>query len=177
MRVFIDRLLGGRAGRDAARRLYDGAVARGRRPELYAQLGVPDTVEGRFEMLTLHVILLIDRLGSEGAAGHLRQALFDVYVSDLDGALREMSVGDLAVGRRMKKLAQVFYGRALAFDAAFQALPDATMLEDLLARTILEGRDGVDPRPLAAYIASERESLAICETTALLEGRARWPAP
>jgi len=176
--VFVDRLRAKRSEKSAARRLYDEAVAQGRRPALYARLGAPDTVEGRFEILTAHVILLIDRLKGDGPqAAHLRQALFDVYVGDLDGALREMSVGDLAVGRRMKKLGEAFYGRARAYDAAFRELPDLTMLGDVIARTVLEGTASVDPALLAAYIARRREDLLTCETASLLEGRAGWPAP
>jgi cytochrome b pre-mRNA-processing protein 3 len=172
--VFVDRLLARRTEKSTARRLYDQAVAQARQPALYARLGAPDTVEGRFELLTLHVILLVDRLKGEAAASTLRQALFDVYVSDLDGALREMSVGDLAVAKRMKKLGEAFYGRARAYDDAFQALPDLTKLRDVIARTILEGISGADPAPLAAYTADRREDLAACETAALLAGGARW---
>jgi cytochrome b pre-mRNA-processing protein 3 len=174
--VFVDRFLARKSTKGAARRLYDEAVAQGRRPALYARLGAPDTVEGRFEILTLHVILLIDRLRAEGAAAaQLRQALFDVYVGDLDGALREMSVGDLAVGKRMKALGGAFYGRARAYEAAFQRLPDLAMIEEVVARTILDGVDAADPAPLAAYLTRRRESLAACETATLLKGRAGWP--
>jgi cytochrome b pre-mRNA-processing protein 3 len=176
--VFVDRLLARKSQKSMARRLHDEAVAQGRQLTLYMQMGAPDTVEGRFEILTLHVILLIDRLkGDVRQAAALSQALFDVYVSDLDGALREMSVGDLAVGKRMKKLGEAFYGRARAYDAAFQALPDLAMLRDVVARTILDGMACADPQPLAIYIARRREGLAACETASLLEGRAGWPAP
>ena len=176
-RVFLDRILARKAEKRVARRLYDAAVARARQPDLYAQMGAPDTPEGRFEILTLHVILLIDRLrGDNPAASHLRQALFDVYLSDLDAALREMGVGDLAVGKRMKKLGQAFYGRARAYDDAFEALPDVAELESIVARTALDGLADVDPGPLAAYIARTRERLTSCPTSALLDGSATWPA-
>ena len=161
-----------------ARRLYDTAVAQGRRPALYATMGAPDTVEGRFEILTLHVILLIERLkGDNPETAGPRQALFDVYLSDLDGALREMSIGDLAVGKRMRKLGEAFYGRARAYGDAFAALPDLAKLKDVVARTILDGVDCVDPAPLAAYAVRGRDSLAAAETNALLAGEVRWLAP
>ncbi|MDQ2861116.1 MAG: ubiquinol-cytochrome C reductase [Pseudomonadota bacterium] len=175
--MFLDRILARKAERSVARRLYDGAVARARQPALYAQMGAPDTPEGRFEILTLHVILLIDRLrGDTPAASHLRQALFDVYLSDLDGALREMSVGDLAVGKRMKTLGQAFYGRARAYDDAFKSLPSLGELESIVARTALDGLADVDPGPLASYIARTRERLTSCQTSALLDGSATWLA-
>src|ERR1700722_5951612 len=96
-----------------ARALHDGAVAQARAPALYAAMGAPDTTEGRFELLVLHLVLLIERLEHDGEQA-ASQAVFDVFVSDLDGALREMGVGDLAVPRRMKNLIAIFYGRARA---------------------------------------------------------------
>lgn len=159
-----------------ARRLCDAATAQGREPALYARLGAPDTVEGRFEVLTLHIVLLIGRLAGEGgAAAEARQGLFDAYVRDLDGALREMGVGDLAVGPRMKTLAQAFYGRARAYDEAFGALPDSGPLEALVRRTLLAEAPDADPAPLAAYAVRARAALADCQIGALLSGAVPWP--
>lgn len=170
--------MGAKASRRAPRALHDGAVSQGRDPALYASMGAPDTVEGRFELLTAHVILLIDRLdrGDPGEAA-VRQDLFDVYVADLDAALREMGVGDLAVGKRMRKLGEAFYGRAKAYQTAFAALPDAAPLEGVIARTVLDGAPEADPAPLSAYVARCRAHLARCETASLLAGVADWPAP
>lgn len=171
-------LLGKKPAASAPRALHEGAVARSRQAALYARMGAPDTVEGRFEALTLHVILLIDRLGrrdpAQAAAG---QALFDVYLADLDGALREMGVGDLAVGKRMRELGQAFYGRASAYEAAFAALPDMAPLQALIARTVLQGASDADPACLADYVARCRASLARGDTASLLAGAARWPDP
>lgn len=171
--MFLDRRSAKKAQKGAARRLHAAAVAQGRRPALYAQMGAPDTAEGRFELLTLHVILLIDRLKEEADT---RQALFDVYVSDLDGALREMGVGDLAVGKRMRGLGEAFYGRARAYGEAFAVLPERAKLEAVVARTVLDGLD-VDPGPLAAYAARVREALAAARTDELLGGRTPWSDP
>lgn len=162
----------------APRALHDGAVARSRDAALYARMGAPDTVEGRFEVLTLHLILLIDRLGRrDPAEAAARQALFDVYLADLDGALREMGVGDLAVGKRMRRLGEAFYGRASAYETAFAALPDAAPLQALIARTVLHGASDTDPAPLADYVARCRVSLARGDSSSLLAGAARWPDP
>ncbi|MGA0600478.1 ubiquinol-cytochrome C chaperone family protein [Caulobacter sp. KR2-114] len=172
MVTLFDRLLAKGPVKTAARRLHESAVAQGRLPELYLDLGAPDTVEGRFEMLTLHVILLIDRLKDEPDAAGVRQALFDTYVRDLDGALREMGVGDLSVGKKMRKLGEAFYGRAKAYDAAFRALPDTAPLADVASRTALGGADGA---PLAGYIRAVRETLAAQPTAALADGDVIWP--
>ena len=170
--TLLDRLLNKSPVKTAARRLHEAAVAQGRLPTLYLDLGAPDTVEGRFEMLTLHVILLIDRLRDEPAAAAVRQALFDTYVRDLDGALREMGVGDLAVGKKMRKLGEAFYGRAKAYDAAFRALPDTAPLADVASRTALDGADGA---AMAGYILGVRESLAAQPAAALVDGDVIWP--
>lgn len=169
------QLLSKSPARKAAERLYAAAAAQARAPAIYARMDVPDTVEGRFELLTLHVILLIDRLkdGPAGAAA-ARQILFDVYVGNLDAALREMGVGDLAVGKRMRKLGEAFYGRARACEAAFKALPEAGPLEAVLARTVFEAVPGAEPAALADYLRRCRESLASGDVEALMAGAPSW---
>ena len=157
----------------AAERLYALAVQRSRAVDLYAELGAPDTVEGRFELLTAHVVLIVARLAGQGAAAdRMRQSLFDVYVGNLDGALREMGVGDLAVPRRMKELGKLWYGRARTYDEAFAALPDRAPLEALIARTILAKAEPSRAAGLAERMLRERERLAATPTEDLTGERA-----
>ncbi len=170
--MFLDRLLAKSPAKTAAIALHAAAAAQGRLPALYRDMGAPDTVEGRFEMLTLHVVLLVDRLKDEPGAGEVRQALFDTYIRDLDGALREMGVGDLAVGKKMRKLGEAFYGRAKAYDAAFKVLPDQAPLAEVVSRTALNDADGA---PLAAYIDRCRQSLAVQPTAGVVGGAVSWP--
>ena len=123
--TWAGRLRGRRAARAAleaaADRLYRDLVARARAPAFFRELGVPDTPEGRFEMIGLHAALILLRLQREGAAGEaLGQALFDLMFADLDQGLRELGVGDLGVGRQVKRLAGQFYARLRALDAAIQ---------------------------------------------------------
>ena len=160
-----------------AERLHASAVAVARAGKIYALMGAPDSVEGRFELLTLHVILLVERLKAEGGAGEgLRQALFDTYVSHLDGAMREMGVGDLAMGKRMRKLGEAFYGRAAGYAAAFSLLPDVTQLKSILARTVFEGVEA-DASPLTDYVIRTRAALAAASPERLLAGEPAWAAP
>ncbi len=169
------QLLAKSSAKQAASALYRAASDQARTEALYTRMGTPDSVEGRFELLTMHVILLIERLdGGTGAAAETRQALFDAYVSNLDGALREMGVGDLAVGKRMRKLGEAFYGRARAFQAAFDQLPDQTDLQELLARTALQARPETSPDALAAYAVGCREGLRRCDSASLMSGRPVW---
>jgi cytochrome b pre-mRNA-processing protein 3 len=164
-----------RAATAAGQRLYDSAVAQARNPALYLQLHAPDSVEGRFEVYTLHVVMLLHRLKGEGErAAEVAQALFDTYLKSLDSALREIGVGDLSVGKKMRKLGEAFYGRARNYDDALAALPDEQPLAEVLGRTVLEGQTA-DSAPLAAYAARAVASLQAQPVEAILEGRAEWP--
>jgi cytochrome b pre-mRNA-processing protein 3 len=163
--------------RSAGRDLYAAAVRKSRAAELYEVLGVPDTTEGRFELLTLHVILLIEALRGLGpAARPSSQALFDDYVSDLDGALREMGVGDLTVGKRMRALGRAFYGRAAAYRDALEALPEREPLEAVIGRTLMGGEVNANPAALAAYVARCHDALTARDAESLLETPPRWPS-
>jgi cytochrome b pre-mRNA-processing protein 3 len=158
------------AGPTAAEALYAHAVERSRQPALYAKMGAPDTVEGRFELLTAHIILTVERLNAEGEQGRgAGQSLFDLYVRNLDSALREMGVGDMAVSKRMKSLAKIFYGRAVAYAEAF-ASPRPGEIDRLVARTILAERVDADPAALADYLREERARLVAMNVEALTLG-------
>lgn len=175
--MILDRLFRQRPAQTAARNLYAGVVVQARSPGLYADLGAPDTVEGRFELYTLHVMLLLDRLRGQGeAAQETSQALFDAYVQALDDALREMGVGDLAVGKKMRKLGEAFYGRAKSYETAFAALPDQAPLTALLERTVYAEADAGRAPELAAYVVSQRAHLADQPIEAATAGDVRWAA-
>ncbi len=171
----LGRLLKPRRTLQAGRALYQGCVVQAREPALYLSLSAPDTVEGRFELYTLHVVLLLHRLKRNGRpAADTAQALFDDYLQGLDDALREMGVGDLGVGKRMRRLGEAFYGRAKSYDEALEALPDTTLLNAVIARTVLAGGES-GPGPLVDYAVRAAGRLAEQPLEALLEGRAQWP--
>ncbi|MFN3460346.1 MAG: ubiquinol-cytochrome C chaperone family protein [Oceanibaculum sp.] len=108
--------------RDSADSLYLTLVALAREPRFYTDLGVPDTVDGRFEMLSLFVYLALRRLRREGAEiARFSQDLFDTMFADLDQSLRELGAGDLGVAPRIKRMAEGFYGRIAAYDKALEA--------------------------------------------------------
>jgi cytochrome b pre-mRNA-processing protein 3 len=101
----------------AASALYETIVRQARRPEFYVACGVPDTVQGRFEMIALHMFLVLHRLKRDGKMGTgLAQDLFDLMFQDMDRNLRELGTGDLAVGKRIKTLAKGLYGRIAAYE-------------------------------------------------------------
>ena len=173
--MFFQGLFGPKPAQLAGDALYNSAVAQARRPEFYSQMGAPDTLEGRFELYTLHVILVVLRLkGQGGDASAAGQALFDAYLQSLDIALREMGVGDLSVGKKMKKLGRAFYGRVQAYDSA-QVTPGE--LDDLIARTIYEGVEGGNPPALVRYARAASEDLTAQPLERLLVGEVHWPEP
>ena len=120
----------------AAAALYAAAVAAARAPVFYTTLGVPDTLDGRFDMLGLHAFLLIRRLHRVAPPGPaLAQAVFDAMFRDMDHNLRELGVGDLSVGRKVREMWEAFHGRAAAYGAAFDNT-DPAALTGALARNV-----------------------------------------
>jgi len=164
-----------RPARLAGEALYEAATRQARQPDFYRVLGAPDTPEGRFELYTLHVVLLLNRLKGEGAvADEVGQALFDAYLSALDNALREMGVGDLSVAKKMRRLGEAFYGRAKAY-ATVLAARDRVELTALIARTLLADAAGEGCGKLADYVLAAAEGLAAQPLAAVLEARPLWP--
>jgi cytochrome b pre-mRNA-processing protein 3 len=158
--------------------LYGAIVAQARSPAFYAAYGVPDTVQGRFDLIVLHLVLLIDRLRqTDGATRDAGQQLFDLFCRDLDANLREMGVGDLAVPKEMRRFAEAFYGRQAAYLAALAAA-DAQELEKALARNISAETDNTSrPRRLARYARAVVRQLAHLDDDALRRGEVVYPSP
>lgn len=165
-----------RARREAADRLYGTIVAAARRPAFYARWGVPDTAEGRFEMIAIHAFAVMRRLKDMGAAGAgLSQTLYDTLFEDMDRNLREMGIGDMGVGKRIKKLAKAFYGRIAAYEAGLAGADDEA-LRTALRRNVYGGADGADAAALALYMRALTPTLDALPEPELLGGRATFPA-
>lgn len=157
--------------------LYGAIVAQARAPEFYRHFGVPDTVNGRFEMIVLHAVLVLARLDAEGeGARRFGQALFDHFCADMDGNLREMGVGDLAVPRQMTAIGEAFYGRKRAYMAALgEGGSDA--LIGALCRNVYAGVGAPPADLLAAYAVESAVRLAALDIDALRAGRIDFPEP
>ena len=131
---------------DSIARLYGTIVAQARAPAFYQLYGVPDTVNGRLEMIMLHTVLFLRRL--EGETRPIRrfgQGLFDRFCRDMDDNMREMGVGDLAVPRRMRRIGEAFYGRQAAYRAALDASEDDRLAVVLQRNVFAGGTDRVGP--------------------------------
>ncbi|HUO91353.1 MAG TPA: ubiquinol-cytochrome C chaperone family protein [Rhizomicrobium sp.] len=143
--------------RRGSERLLAELVARARRPVFYEKLAVPDTIDGRFDLLVLHAWLVLEQLRQQGSA-RLSQSLVDALFIHFDEALREQGAGDIGMGRRMTKFADAFYGRLKAYGQA----ADAAALAEAIRRNVFRG-DAVKVEParaLAIYAAAARERLS-----------------
>ena len=119
--------------------LYANIVSQARTETFYSNFGVPDTLNGRFDMVTLHMFIVLRRLKDIGEDGvKLSQDLFDIMFADMDKNLREMGVGDLSVGKKVKALATAFYGRIRAYDNGINGLNDETLVDCLKRNLFLD---------------------------------------
>jgi cytochrome b pre-mRNA-processing protein 3 len=155
--------------------IYGMIVAQAREPLFYQAMGVPDTVNGRFDMVLLHLWMVLRRLRPAPGGAGLSQALFDHFCGDMDANLREMGVGDLTVPKRMHKFGEAFYGRAAAYDMALEA--GSEPLAQALCKNILDGRDIGHARQLAAYANAVIAALAGLDDTAASDASWRFPSP
>ncbi len=151
--------------------IYGMIVTQAREPLFYSDLKVPDTVDGRFDMVLLHLWMVIRALkGSEPTARDeaLAQALFDHFCSDMDHNLREMGIGDMAVPKRMQKFGRAFYGRVAAYDAALAEGPEA--LANSINKNIYNEADIDQARRMVVYAATALEQLIDVDAAALESG-------
>ncbi len=166
--------------------IYERIVAQAREPAFFRDMGVPDSMEGRIEMIMLHLILMLERLKTEGAAGQrLGQRLMEHLVADLDDALRQIGIGDMGVPRRVKKAAAAFTERSRDYQAglADDALPAALLLHVFGARGANPGPGAnaaaatvPDAKALAAYLRLAAGHLAATPASDVFAGTNLFPA-
>lgn len=170
----------GRAPRDdVPYEVYGALVAQARLPRFYSHMGVPDTVEGRFEMVALHAYLVLRHLRAAGGEGKaLGQKLFDILFDDMDQTLREMGVGDLSVGKKIKALASSFYGRIQAYDQGLAA-PENEVLEAAIRRNIFGGTDVSEGNiaGIASYVRQVDQLLVAQPVAEVMAGRIVFGMP
>jgi len=144
--------------RSQAETLYAALAEQSRAPEFYALAGVPDTPEGRFELLSAHMFIVLSRLRRDAPqTDRLVRLLQEVFFERLDSALRELGVGDLSVGRKIRALAESFYGRYSAYETASGV--DGEALKSALARNVFASEDANKAASVAAYVVAARSRL------------------
>jgi len=155
--------------------LYSAAVATARDSRFYRSLGVPDTLDGRFDLIAVHAFLLIHRLQDAPDPGPaLAQAVFDAMFSDMDNNLREIGVSDLSVGKRMRAMWEAFHGRCKAYATAIDA-GDSTALEAALSRNVWRGASPPGAAAsLTRIVISQTARLAEQPLEALASGKVEF---
>jgi len=163
--------------RDAAARVYSSVVAQARRPEFFTAYGVPDTLDGRFELVCLHAFFFLHRLKGETTAGAVGQEFFDTMFADFDRSLREIGTGDLSVGRQVTRMAEAFYGRIRAYEEGLAG--DDAALAAALTRNLYGTAPGSPERTarMAAYVRREADRLAGEPTAMLIAGTIEFGSP
>jgi cytochrome b pre-mRNA-processing protein 3 len=163
---------------EAAELAYRRIVDQARRPGFFTVLGVPDTIDGRFELICLHAFLFLHRLkGEKPPAPELGQRFFDTMFADFDRSLREMGTGDLSVGRHVKRMAQAFYGRIDAYERGLSA--GDGVLKAALARNLFGTVSAEAPAldAMAGYLRAEASRLRERQSPELLRGEVSFGDP
>lgn len=161
--------------------LYGQIVGQARLPVFYTRFGVPDTVDGRFELISLHTALVVRRLQDAGEDGpEIAQELFDLLFADMDRNLREMGVGDLSVGKHVRKMAEAYFGRSVAYDLALRPDADPTDLTEGLRRNLYRKTDDSVSESqvlaVAAYVRASHDHLATLSPAHIITGSGLFAA-
>jgi cytochrome b pre-mRNA-processing protein 3 len=164
---------------ETARKLYGSSVTQARREAFYADWHIPDTPQGRFEMLVLHLVLVVRRLTREGSTGgRLARALNETFIADMDDNMREMTFGDLRVPRAIKQVTAALLERHKAYADALQQ-PDSQKLQEALAGQLryLGDSEQFAIVALADYMHQAASTLHRISGNRLLDGNLEWPDP
>ncbi|MDW3207304.1 MAG: ubiquinol-cytochrome C chaperone family protein [Alphaproteobacteria bacterium] len=159
--------------------LYERIVATARKPVFYDRGGVPDSLDGRVECIALHAFLVFRRMAGQPGWDEVGGALSDEIVADFDRSLREMGVGDMSIGKKVKKLAQAFFSRFDGYWGAVNGAEGAEDLSDLLRRGLFQGNDVTDEqvRAMTAYFDRQSTHLFKQSETNILKGRIEFCDP
>lgn len=169
--------------RGTATELYGSVVTQARNPAFYSEMGIPDTLEGRYEMVVMHMALVLERLRTEGDDGiALSRETIETFVADMDGSMRELGVGDLTVPKKVKSAAAGLYARADAYRQALiqeGARAGASGVLDVAIARFALGSETADDRSarLARYYRAVTVALARLASAEVLAGRMPMPAP
>jgi len=167
-----------KAQKETAIKLYERIVGRSREAFFYESLQVPDTIDGRFEVLTMHAVLFLRRIKQVGEDGEeMGREVSEVLFKDMDHILRELGVGDLSVARKVREMAEAFYGRAKAYDEGINS-DDETILQEALERNLYRGEPAQPGLPALAafYVRRTTAHLDGVEPDKLMNGQFDWGA-
>jgi cytochrome b pre-mRNA-processing protein 3 len=171
----IGRLFGQlKRNRWAIDKVHNSIVAHAVRPDFYYEGGARDNFSGRFEMTSLHAVLMFRRLRKAGAAGReLTQEVTNALFDGFDEALRDIGTGDLTVGKKIRKMGEAYYGRAKAYDEALAADAAEGELERALVKNL--GLAEAEGGRFTRYVRLVEDTLERHENAQLLSGEINWP--
>lgn len=173
--MVLESIFGRAPEAEAAAALYEAVIVQARQPDFYLHCGLPDSLDGRFEMITLHSFIVLRRLRALGPeAEAVAQAFVDTLVLDMDRSLREMGVGDLGVGKRVKRMAAGFHGRVTAYDAGLAAGRD--QLEAAMRRNVF-GTASPEPWQVSALAGYLLREIEVAPDPGLLAGKVSFGLP
>jgi cytochrome b pre-mRNA-processing protein 3 len=168
--MILKQLFKGREKREE--RLYGAIVAAARHVQFYEKMDVADTIEGRFEMIVLHLFLVLNRLKGEGVED-LRQRLTDELFVDMDRSLRELGVSDVTVGKKVRKIAESYYGRVIVYHKALSASPK--ILAETISRNIYpDGAPEGSIKAMADYFSNAVKLLGTIPLEQIIQGELRF---
>ena len=174
--MLLGRLLGRESPEETrSYALYRQIVEQARQQVFYRDLGVPDNLDGRFELIALHAFLILHRLKQDHPQGaELSQSLHDLFFADMDQSLREMGAGDIGVGKRIKRMVQGFHGRVRAYDDGLGG--DSGQLEDALRRNLYGTVGAREPwiEKMAGYTRAQSHALERMGFVELVDGKSAF---
>lgn len=160
---------------DAAFKLYTAMVTQARKLEFYRDIGVADTMEGRFDLVLVHAFVLFRRLRGSAEQKDLAQTIFDVMFADLDQNMREMGIGDVGILKRIRKMSESYHGRIVAYEEGVEQGDD--VLKAALDRNLFAD---ASPTPaqlnaMTGYVHNALAHLATIPDLALQSGDVSFP--
>src|SRR5215470_18552219 len=161
-----------------ARELYGSIVTQARRPMFYAAWGVPDSIAGRFEVIVVHLCVVLARLKAEGQSGAaLARALTEAFIADMDASMREMTFGDLAVPKEVKRTAAALFDRHSAYRGPLQGRQAAALAGALRVQlAYLAAAGPMDVDGLAHYMLQAADAIGRQRAGELMAAGLAWPA-
>lgn len=169
--AFLKKIFAADPFRQPAHVAYVALVTQARKPFFYQECGVADSLDGRFDVIVLHIFLLTQRLKSESP--EFLRAIWEVFFSDMDRSLREMGASDTGIGKRIKKMVQAFYGR---IDSYEKTVANEAEFKESLTRNLYRG-SAVEETQLAyliSYVYRNSEHLKKQDITAIIDGDLRF---
>ena len=160
---------------DTITALYGAIVAQARSPAFYRDYAVPDTLDGRFELILMHMALVLQRLGTQTELQPVGQEIFDLFCTDMDRNLREIGISDVKVPKEMERIGAAFYGRKAAYDVALKSATEDGLVEAISRNVYASPEPPPNAERLAAYMRKAAAALEGQSSAEIGRGALKFP--